>query len=306
MAENPRKYNTAFKSLSDADPRGLLDIFGVLPHGAEAEVEPLPRDIAARPLVVDSGYFVRPAKGAPFIAVFEALTSWKPEIGGRLASYGAALGDKYKMRIRVYPLPMAPQACPKNPPAFGRATWGDVEVVVRLRWIKPWKINASVVLDRRSVPLDAWAVLFERNDVQTDEILARLMTHRDDFGTFRILGGLRYGNDDSGWEDLVRRIESMLTRDQMRESRAVQEWLQEGRQEGRQEGEARGTRFALVTFIEGRFPNLKVRDEVESISDLDLLHSLFSTIVKAPNSAAVLRAIRKAATSAHREGASIG
>ena len=63
MAENPKASDSAFKSLSDADPRGLLDIFGVLPHGMDAEVEPLPRDIAARPLVIDSGYFVRPAKG---------------------------------------------------------------------------------------------------------------------------------------------------------------------------------------------------------------------------------------------------
>ena len=123
MAENPKKYDAAFKSLSDADPRGLLDIFGVLPHGMDAEVEALPRDIAARPLVVDSGYFVRPAEGPEFLAVFEALTSWKPEIAGRLASYGAALGDKYKMPIRVYPLPMAPKACPKSPPEFGRASY---------------------------------------------------------------------------------------------------------------------------------------------------------------------------------------
>ena len=95
----------------------------------------MPRDIAARPLVIDSGYFVRPAKGPAFIAVFEALTSWKRDIGVRLASYGAALGDKYKMPIRMYVLPMAPQACPKSPPEVGRAVWGDVNVTVRLRWI---------------------------------------------------------------------------------------------------------------------------------------------------------------------------
>ena len=64
MGENPKQYDQAFKSLSDADPRALLDVLGVLPESVEAVVESLPRDIAARPLVVDAGYFVRPV-GAP-------------------------------------------------------------------------------------------------------------------------------------------------------------------------------------------------------------------------------------------------
>ena len=140
MAENPKAYDQVFKSLSDADPRGLLDIFGVLPHGVDAEVEQLPRDIAARPLVIDTGYLVRASRGREFIAVFEALTSWKAEIGCRLASYGAGLGDKYKKPIRVFPLPMAPHACPRTAPEFGCATWGEVNVTVRLNWIRPWEI----------------------------------------------------------------------------------------------------------------------------------------------------------------------
>jgi hypothetical protein len=133
VADNPKAYDQAFKSLSDLDPRGLLDIFGVLPDAVEAEVEPLPRDLASRPLVIDTGYFVRPVAGKAFIAVFEALTSWKRETGARLASYGAGLGDKYQMPIRVFPLPMARHACPAKTPPFGRAQWGDVHVAVRLQ-----------------------------------------------------------------------------------------------------------------------------------------------------------------------------
>ena len=294
MAENPKKYDAAFKSLSDADPRGLLDIFGVLPHGMDAEVEALPRDIAARPLVVDSGYFVRPAEGPEFLAVFEALTSWKPEIAGRLASYGAALGDKYKMPIRVYPLPMAPKACPKSPPEFGRAIWGDVEVSVRLRWIKPWEIDGSVVLQHRSETLDPWAVLFELTDAQKWEVVYRIKEHPQDAGTLRTLVGLRYRKIDRGWIEWVERIDSVITKEKMRESTAVQEWLQEGRQEGREEGTLYEARFALTSCVETRFPNLKVRDLIESISRVDVLHSLLSSAVTAPNSAALLRDLRKA------------
>lgn len=288
MPENPKAYDTAFKSLSDADPRGLLDIFGVLPLRVDAEVEPLPRDIAARPLVIDSGYFVRPAKAPAFIAVFEALTSWKREIGTRLASYGAALGDKYKMPIRMFPLPLARRACPSSVPEFGRATYGDVEVTVRLRWIKPWEVDAQVVLEHNSPTLDAWAVLFHRSPVQTDAILRRLQSRPEDAGTFRTLGGMRYRRvDDVGWKELLRRFDSMITKEQLRESLAVQEWLEEGEQKG----EVKRVRTDLLAVVEIRFPKLDIRDEIESISDLNLLNSLFRSVVKAPNIAAARRAI---------------
>jgi hypothetical protein len=281
VAENPKAYDQAFKSLSDVDPRGLLDIFGVLPHGMDAEVEPLPREISSRPLVIDTGYFVRPARGKAFIAIFEALTSWKKEIGARLASYGAGVGDKYRMPIRIYPLPMAPHACPARLPQFGRADWGHVQVVARLLWIKPWEIDGRVVLERNSPRLDPWAVLFRLSDVQKDEVIARIKDHPREAGLFRILGGMRYRKNVRAWNELVGRLNQMISREMMRESLAVQEWLQEGRQEGMLH-EARG---ALLDFIEAKFPSLHMETEIRSISDLSLLHHLRRVVMKAPNAA---------------------
>ena len=93
----------------------------------------------------------------------------------------------------------------------------------------------------------------------------------------------------------------MITKEQLRESVAVQDWLEEGRQEGRQEGMEQGAvneaRFALLSFLAIRFPELNVRDAVESISNVDALHSLLSAALKAPHSAAFLRVLRKSAQS---------
>jgi hypothetical protein len=299
VADNPKAYDQAFKSLSDVDPRGLLDIFGILPHEAEAEVEPLPRDIASRPLVIDTGYFVRPVGGKAFIAIFEASTSWKRETGARLASYGSGLGDRYQMPVRVYVLPMAKHACPARTPAFGRAEWGDVHVAVRLRWIKPWEIDASVVLDRNSPSLDPWVVLFRLGKGQIEEVANRLKDRPRDAGLFRILGGMRYRKNIGQWKELLERINPMISREMMRESLAVQEWLDEGRQEGRQEGLRKGlrkgrveeARLALLSVIEASFPNLNVRDAIESISQLGVLNSLIPLVAKAPDAATVLRVI---------------
>lgn len=296
MADNPKAYDQAFKSLSDADPRGLMDIFGVLPHGVEAEVEPLPRDIASRPLVIDTGYFVRPSKGKAFIALFEALTSWEREIGRRLASYGAALGERYRMPIRIYALPMAKHACPARTPEFGRAQWGDVLVAARLHWIKPWEIDAAVVLKQNSPRLDPWAVLFRMTRVQEDEIIERVKQRPQEAGLVRMLGGMRYRRNVSEWNEFAGRLNHMISREKMRASLAVQEWLaegrEEGREEGRHEGEVREAREALIAVVDARFPSLHLRADLESISDIEILRGLLPVVVKAANSAALLRAIR--------------
>ena len=76
----------------------------------------------------------------------------------------------------------------------------------------------------------------------------------------------------------------------MRESLAVQEWLAEGRQEGA----LQEANLMLLSCIKTRFPRLDVRDDVAPIGDIDQLHSLFATVMNAPNSATVRRAVRKA------------
>jgi predicted transposase YdaD len=101
----------------------------------------------------------------------------------------------------------------------------------------------------------------------------------------------------------------MISREMMRESLAVQEWLEEGRQEGLQAGLQQGVqkglrqglktgrleeaRFALVSIIEARFPDLNVRDAIRSISQVSALNSLIPLIAKAPDAATVSRVVGK-------------
>ena len=122
---------------------------------------------------------------------------------------------------------------PAKLPAFGGAEWGDVLVAVRLRWIKPWELDALLVLDRDLPELDPWAVLFNYSDVQLKEVVERLNNRPRDAGLFRILGGMRYRKDVRFWKDLLERIDPVLTKESFRQSLAVQEWLEEGRKEGR-------------------------------------------------------------------------
>lgn len=128
--KNPKTYDQALKELSNRSPRGLLDVFGVLPLEADVGVEPLPRDIAMRPFSIDTAYLVRQRRRRPYIVVFEASTSWRRGLSQWLASYGALLGIKYDMPVHMYVLPLAQHACPVKPPLFGKGKWGDVKVGV--------------------------------------------------------------------------------------------------------------------------------------------------------------------------------
>jgi hypothetical protein len=149
------------------------------------------------------------------------------------------------------------------------------------------------VLNRKSPQLDPWAVLFRMTRRQEDEVIARVKDRPQEAGLVRILGGMRYRKNVGGWNEFVGRLNQMIRREVMRESLAVQEWLEEGRQEGRHEAGVQTARSALLAVIEARFPGLGLHDTIGSISDFDLLTALIPVVAKAPDEAAVLRAIRK-------------
>lgn len=299
VAENPKSYDQAFKSISDADPRGLLGIFGVLPMGIKAEVEPLPRELSMRPLEIDSGYMVRRAGRKPYIVLFEALTSWKAAIAERLAWYGAFLGHKYSVAVHVYCVPLTKDSCPASVPVLGRARRGGVTVTARLNWVKPWQIDAQEVLDLESAELDAWAILFDASEEQTAETLRRVSRNRERAPLLRMLIGLRYRRREEECGALFERIASMIRPEIWRESLAVQEWLDEGRVEGRVEGRAEGAaataKELLLETLALKFPKWRTPASLDSIGDAEVLKRLFRKASATSNKADMRRAIDNAA-----------
>jgi len=175
-------------------------------------------------------------------------------------------------------------------------SWGDVKVSTRLRWILPWTISAEALLAKGSEILDPWVILFQFTDPDLSEALTRLKSRKEDAALFRILGGMRYRKNRSKWISLLGRIESMISRETMRESLAVQEWLDEGRVEGRMEGKVEGERSALITLLETRFPPLGLDEAIQSINDLDALTKLIRLAGKTRSSISVVKAIEACAS----------
>ena len=93
----------------------------------------------------------------------------------------------------------------------------------------------------------------------------------------------------------------MISREMMRESLAVQEWLSEGRDEGEAKGKLRQARVALRTVARARFPRIRIDAAVESIADLQVLNSLIAQAATVPNAAALLQAAKLAQKSEGRK-----
>ena len=294
MAENPKTYDQAFKALSDVDPRGLLGIFGVLPRGVQAVVEPIPRELSMRPLEIDSGYLVRKRGRKPYIVLFEALTSWKRPIAERLAWYGAFLGHKYSMPVHVYVVPLIVESCPRRTPSYGRAVRGGVTVTARLHWVKPWQIDARHVLETKSVELDPWAILFDISRAQEAQAFARVKGNRGGAPLLRMLIGLRYRKDRDERKMVLERMADMIGREIWLESAVVQEWLDEGRVEGRVEGAAVNAKAMLTKFLAFKFPNMEIPASLDSIRDAGILNLLFDKAAVTKDKIAMARAIDKA------------
>ena len=253
MAENPKSHDQAFKHVWETDTRAFLDINQVLAASEEADVELLRQEISVPPAALDAGCIIRQPGQSPRVVVFEALSKFMRESLDRVRRYGTRLVEKYDMPVYTYMVPLVQRACPLRPPRLVRLHRGGVHITVDLNWIRPWEIDAALLLKKRLPAFDAWSVLCRTTEPQLREAFRRLKAVPEEAARMRILGGLRYRGSEAGnWFSFVERMNQMLTRDDMRESLAVQEWLAEGREEGREAGE-----LAILNLIlSKRFPSL--------------------------------------------------
>ena len=69
-----KENDQLFKSATDDDPRGMLDLLDLLPLDQEAELEPIDRELVRDPIVIDQGFIVRQPGGRKWIAHIEAFS----------------------------------------------------------------------------------------------------------------------------------------------------------------------------------------------------------------------------------------
>ncbi len=287
----PKPYDEAFKSLADEDPRGLLDLLGILPLQVEAEVEPLERELVGDPMFVDQMYRVRLSDGQEWIAHFESESWYRSDIRERMGWCG--VGVAYKMRVPIVSvlLLLAPHGVPAEVAEKGEWDLGDIRIHYRFRVIRLWEVDCREVLDKERKALYPWVVLMRSTEQDRQEALRRIrmMGEPNLAANYAILGGLRYGKDE-GWKQFLERTELMIREEILEQSMAVQHWMQKGESKGREQGLEQGlekgreegrleeARRLVRAVWEGRFPGTQA-PALDNQHTVELLESLFNRIL---------------------------
>lgn len=274
MAEHSKPYDQAFKAMPEADPRGFAELMNLVEPDDPAVVELLPQELSVPTVSMDAGLIVHGER--PFIAIFEAFGRWRQRSLDQVMEYAKGADSKYSLPIRVYMVPLVRRALPRNPPRTAWREKGDYEIRVKLRWVRPWEIDAGKLLALERPEFAACTPLFRSTPEQEAEAVDRLRRTRSELARYRILGGLRYREKEAAqWPVFLERMNRMLLREDLRESLAVQEWLEEGRVEGRLEGRQEGLREAHQKAGErflrrtiARFPGIELPPVLPASLDL--------------------------------------
>jgi hypothetical protein len=288
-----RPYDKTFKLSAEEDSRGLLDLLGCLPLEAEAQVEPLDREITQPALEVDHAYRIRTAD-ADWIEHFEALARWESEAPERMTRYGASLWLKFSRPVRLNLVLLAERFAPAVVPNFCRLELDDLQIQTRFRVVRLWEIDAAKVLAKHRVALYPWVTLMGANPEHIrDAYLGAVRSgNRAWTAQFAQLGELRYGKEQ--WLEWLTRSPQMMPWAKIfKETHWYDMALSEGRQEEKAASVAK-LRTGVRTAVRARFPDLGELPELDQVTDDARLIKLLSDLASANDIEAARRSVQSA------------
>lgn len=264
-----REQDQFFKILAESDPRGLLDILGILPLDRDAEVVPLDRELVRDPVLIDQGFAIR-EPGSHWIAHIEAFTDIREEDWERVLWYAADLAVRTRLPVRSTVLLMLEHYAPRIVPSRNRRStqlgsfgaWLDIEIVCL------WQVPASRLLSTGRPRLITWVPMTNASEEDCVVAARAIADARDRVlaGTFRLLGEVRYGKDS--WEEfLERKGLNMVTNEFLLEHSPTYRaaWDKALKRE------LAGGRFSILAkIVDARFPALaQCLPSIEAFVDLD-------------------------------------
>ncbi len=201
-----REQDQFFKILAESDPRGLLDILGILPLDREAEVVPLDRELVRDPVLIDQGFAIR-EPDSRWIAHIEAFTDIRDDDWERVLWYAADLAVRTRLPVRSTVLLMLEHYAPRLVPERNRrsAQLGSFGASLDIEIVCLWKVPAAKLLLSGRPRLITWVPMTNASEEDCVAAANAIAAARDRVltGTFRLLGEVRYGKNS--WEEFLER-----------------------------------------------------------------------------------------------------
>ncbi len=274
-----RQHDQFFKTLAEADPRGLLDMLGILPLDREAEVSPLDREMVRDPVLIDQGFVIHESH-ADWIAHIEAFSDIADEDWERVLWYAAELTVRTRLPVRSTVLLMLEQYAPKFAPLRCEVRRGGFVASLEIQTVRIWEVPASRLLQTGRPRLLTWVPMTQASEEDWLEAGRKIAWTGDGLlsETFQVLGEMRYGK--SIWEEFLERKGLKMIRTEIlrKHSPTVQGWFEEGRQEGRLEL----ARDLLRETVQSRFPSLLGYLPADaSLDDVEALRKTIHAVMSA-------------------------
>jgi len=255
-------------------------------------------------LSVDHLYRVRTPQ-REWLVHFEVQTRYRSDLPKRLAWYAMSLGLGFQLPLEIVLVLLVERYAPAVVPDEHRIDLDDLQAQVRFKVIRLWEIDAGTVLEWQRPSLWPWVSLM-RTSPETLERTARQIASLGDRKTaaeFVVLGGLRYDKNDLA--EMLGRVSTMLTNEQLEESSYYQMILEKGMEKGIEKGIAKGmqsgrleeARRVLRRLLALRFPGLETLPELDAITSPERIESLLEAIVTAGGAEAARAAIWQAISS---------
>lgn len=310
-------HDQIFKVVTESDPRALLDMIEALPLGAAASVTPLERELTRSPVYIDSAFLVEES-GNRRIEHIEAFAQFQRQDVVRVSRYGNELGLKFLLPVFSTILLMVEAYDPGPVPTEGTFVLGALTVTLRFRVIRLWELEARRLLDTGRHALLQWIPLTHcRVEDWPDTTRAVARTGDPQLASnFHMMGALRYGKDE--WHRLLDRGAFMIRDEVFEQTWLGQEWVRKGLEKGMAQGMAQGMekgmekgleqglqqglengrrmelRTVITELLNLRFSALGDQTAMlENVQDIQVLHSLFSALLKAPDEATAREILSK-------------
>ena len=305
-----KTFDSAFKSLAEDDPRGLLFLFAGVPLTEDATIEPLPREVTAPALQVDHVYRVK-IGDREWIWHIEVQTHYKSDLPQRMLRYALLLALKYPgTEIRSTLVLLAERGTPRSVPPGVKADLGGLKVQSNYQVIRMWELDPKPALESDRPGLLPWIGLMHASPEEFVTALHRVEASGDPKLRAQavLLGGLRY--DKEGIRELLGRISNMfITKEILRESSVSKDFIREleeeaiasgmatgmakGMAQGIEQGRIDEARRMIRTFVGIRLPGLGNLPELDAVSDAGRLEGLMRDLVEADSPEAAEAAAAK-------------
>jgi len=302
-----KPFDRIFKAVAEEAPALFLRLLGVIPAGAEVEIKTLRLETAPPVVMPDYVAVLRDEAGGQRIVHLEFQSTYYCELPRDVARYGGSLAWQYQMAVDSVLVLLRPHGVPVEIPAVGRYKVGETETTHPFRAVRMWELDPAPVLacgDARVLP---WALLMKSSDAQVREIALLMAQQQDEEAIARyfLLGSVRYdrsslqamlGGGKMGFERALMEASSIFreARDEGRD-----QGLAEGRDQGLAEGRATEARRLVRRALQRKFPELESIPELDGISDVGVLESLFDQVYEARDVDLVRQAILAAAGQSH-------